>query len=585
MIIPMNVVSTSAFDTTYTVSVLVGSSKQNVSLQVDTGSSDLWIASKSCSSSACNQARSTLYDSSSSIPTGQPFQINYVQGLVSGPIVWDSVQVGNYVIDSQALAAADSVDDEPLSDSFLGVLGLALPLNSNIAREIPPVTDSSPDGATFASNLFSMTPSSTAPAARFLSLSLSRPGSDRVPALLGIGMHPPQLVSDPSQVLYQPLIQEPSGAYFWKAAIRGVTVYVDGVAKPVTVRSGTMSPFATAVVDSGMPIILASVDIVNGIYGALGIGPGKDGQYYVPCTTPLNMSVTLDNRPETPLHPLDLTTEANSGVCVGIIQPFPADSTVNEIADMVLGVPFMRSTYTVMAYDQPDAQGKFPNMTASAAIIRPRLGILSLTDPQVALQEFNTVRVLNQPLTPGSNQANGGGGGGGSGTGTSSGGVSEHDGKKLSVGVEVLIGILGFFGLCFILFGIRWAYARRAYYKRHPHTHPSHRTFGLGLGFGGGSSSNGTISSTQERKERQEEAMRQDVAYRLARRSSTSDPYGPSEDTLRALRFEEYKRKQTMGDGSVRDTQHMQDYSEDTAKTRVGSGDVLEDVGDRKSVV
>lgn len=234
---------------------------------------------------------------------------------------------------------------------------------------------------------------------------------------------------------------------------------------------------------------------------------------YVPCTTPLNMTVTLDNRPEIPLHPLDLTTEIDSGTCVGIIQPFPTDSAVNQIADMVLGVPFMRSTYTVMAYDQPDSEGRFPNMTASAAIIRPRLGLMGLTDPTVALQEFNTVRVMNQPLSPGSNQANGGGSSSGSGSG--SGSTSTQGGKKLSVGIEVLIGILGFFGLCFLLFGARWLYARRAYYKRHnKHAHPSHRTFGLGLGLGGfGSSSSGTISST---KEREEEAMRQDIAYRLA---------------------------------------------------------------------
>lgn len=42
----------------------------------------------------------------------------------------------------------------------------------------------------------------------------------------------------------------------------------------------------TAVVDSGMPIILASTSIANGIYGALGVGPSSDGN----CTCLLNFT-------------------------------------------------------------------------------------------------------------------------------------------------------------------------------------------------------------------------------------------------------------------------------------------------------
>ena len=129
----------------------------------------------------------------------------------------------------------------------------------------------------------------------------------------------------------------------------------------------------------------------------------------------MNLTITLDDRSEIPLHPLDLTTptlasSSSNPTCVGIIQSFPDGSPVSQIADLVLGVPFMRSTYTVMAFDPPDSQGAFPNAgstPSSAAYIRPRLGLLGLTDPTVALQEFNTVRVLNQPLDSGSTSAPG----------------------------------------------------------------------------------------------------------------------------------------------------------------------------------
>lgn len=81
---------------------------------------------------------------------------------------------------------------------------------------------------------------------------------------------------------YAELQSERGGDFFWKARVNAVTVYVNGEPRPVRLTSASVSGGpagrSTAVVDSGMPIILASPDIANGIYGALGIGPGGDGQ-------------------------------------------------------------------------------------------------------------------------------------------------------------------------------------------------------------------------------------------------------------------------------------------------------------------
>lgn len=470
-------------------------------------------------------------------------------------------------------AAASVVDDEPLSGDFSGILGLALPQNSVIANEIPPVTGNQPDGAVFASNLFTMTPSASAPSARFLSLTLARPEANGggIPSLLGIGKHPPTtVVSDPAKVQYNVLSSpaEGSGPYYWQPALRGISVWVDGVEKVVNVGSGA-GQSATAVVDSGMPIILASVTIANGIYGALGIGPGSDGQCasmvlntdqsmltfladYIPCTTPLNMSLTLDSRTAIPLHPLDLSTESSSSSgnnCLGLIQAYPPSSSLSQIADIILGVPFMRSTYTVMAYDPPDAHGVFPNATTggsalSAATIRPRLGLLGLTDATQALEEFHTVRVLNQPLQGGgANQANGGGGG--------SRQLAVDSGKKLSVGLEVLIGLLGFFALCFILFAARWAVHKRklAQLRKHQLTH-------------------GHSESTDSKGD--EYVMHTQTALSLARQSTLTSRYGPpSEDTLRSKRFTEYKRR----DSELSRAEVQSGYTDDTARTRVVDAD------------
>lgn len=161
--------------------------------------------------------------------------------------------------------------------------------------------------------------------------------------------------------------------------------------------------------------------------------------------------MTFDGQGEISLHPLDLTSpppdNPKSENCIGLIQA--ADITLlnpqSDIGDMILGVPFMRNTYTVMAYEEPNADGSFEE-NATSETIHPRLGLLGLTDPTIALQEFNTVRVLNEPLPPSSSN--------GKSNATTS-------GKKMSVGINVLIGLVGFFSACVVLFVLWWYFVKR----------------------------------------------------------------------------------------------------------------------------
>ncbi|KAG9308853.1 aspartic peptidase domain-containing protein [Chiua virens] len=452
----------------------VGSSQQNLSLQVDTGSSDLWIASKSCSSASCSATSGRLYDPSSSQSTGDTFTMEYLSGTVSGTIVWDQVQIGGYTIPNQALgqpihyvclidfsltpatAAATTVNNEPLSYNFDGILGLALPLNSIIQQSIPATIGDGPDGAPISSNLFSLTPTTEAPSQSFLSLSLARPGFTQIPSLLGIGRHPADIVPDPSKIRYSSLVSESLGTLFWKTTIRAITVYVNGQAHPIALQSLSGASGPTALLDSGVPLILTTPVLANGIYGALGIGPASDGNYYVPCATPLNMTITLNGQNELPLHPLDLTVEpageSNSQYCTGLIQTDPSQLTsTSDIGDMILGVPFMRNVYTVMAYEQPNATGVFNNSVNLGT--NPTLGLLGLTNVTQALEEFDQVRVLKQSLGDGSSSQNLNSQGGGS---------------QLSVGVKILFGLLGFFALSVLLFAMRCLISRRQWRKSPP---------------------------------------------------------------------------------------------------------------------
>ncbi|KIL55672.1 hypothetical protein M378DRAFT_576945 [Amanita muscaria Koide BX008] len=108
------------------------------------------------------------------------------------------------------------------------------------------------------------------------------------------------------------------------------------------------------------------------------------------------------------------------------------------------------------AYTAPNQNGSFPdpNSSSSSTVqIQPRLGLFGLTDPVIALNEFHTVRVLNQPISSA----------GGNNSPNPSSSSSSSSSKKLSVGLIVLLGLIGFFSLCCALFGLRWFLLKRRF--------------------------------------------------------------------------------------------------------------------------
>jgi hypothetical protein len=370
----------------YALPVKIGSS--TYSLQVDVGSSDNWVVGTACQTSDCAQSKNR-YDPSSSQSTNQTFSLSYLKGNVSGPIVRDTFSLGGYSIGSQAFAAATDVNAEPLGPNFAGLLGLALPGNSIIKSMLG-------NGQTLPEGLFS---SSNAPSAQFLSLSLERPGYKTVPSALGIGQHPSSLVPDPSKVHYTSLAGG-TNSNFWNAAVSQLTVYVNGSAAVIPLAGSVGSfPSPTAALDSGVPVILTTRGIANAMYGAIGIGPAVDGNYYFPCTVAFNISMML-NGVLIPLHPLDTSMPTDQkDVCQGaIVADDAAFANDHAIGDFVLGVPFMRNVYSVLAYTPPDVNGAFATAKGSLSI-NPRLGLLALTDPTKAAQEWKTVRLHKSPPT------------------------------------------------------------------------------------------------------------------------------------------------------------------------------------------
>lgn len=111
----------------YYGSISLGNPPQEFSVIFDTGSSNLWVPSKSCS----NCGSKTLYDSHSSSTysqNGSKFNIEYGSGPVSGFLSYDSLTIADIKVEKQEFAEitdASGLGKAYSLGKFDGILGLA----------------------------------------------------------------------------------------------------------------------------------------------------------------------------------------------------------------------------------------------------------------------------------------------------------------------------------------------------------------------------------------------------------------------------------------------------------------------------
>ncbi|KAG8935785.1 hypothetical protein FRC02_006335 [Tulasnella sp. 418] len=431
VVVDMNMLGDGLYHCVYAVPIRVGPGNQEFVMQVDTGSSDIWIASTNCRSRpSCESFNGPKYDSTTARFTNATFDVSYHRGRVKGSVVIDSVELAGYSFEAQALVSATDIENEVLDtgSGFSGLIGLALQSNSVIAQQLR----SNVEGATLTSHLFGPATSNfTPPARRFISLMLERPYHPAVASKLGLGAHPNLPYSlDPATLLYSDIIMSNPGPLFWRIPLTRITIDIGGNESSLTLKEtsaqGITSIWPVAVFDSGGTDMITTRQIANAFYGAWGIGPGQYGVYYVPCDLTMNVTLTLGSGDgiNVPIHPLDLSnpipTEPGSGTCVGSIQ---ATDNVIPQGDIILGASFLRNIYTVLSYESNT----------------PRLGIIPFTNPEVARNEFETVRIKHSHIGTGlspsqsSNQDQN----------TQAPATSPKGGPLSSTGLKVLLGIIG----------------------------------------------------------------------------------------------------------------------------------------------
>ena len=117
-------------DSSYVGSITIGTPSQQFNVVLDTGSSDLWLASTSCPTCAGvptfdTSKSSTLQQPTTSTGQGQGVEIHYGSGEVAGVLAQDTVSMGGFTVDPQTFLVVTQMSTGLLDGDTSGILGLA----------------------------------------------------------------------------------------------------------------------------------------------------------------------------------------------------------------------------------------------------------------------------------------------------------------------------------------------------------------------------------------------------------------------------------------------------------------------------
>jgi hypothetical protein len=139
------------FDDFYLGIISLGTPKQNFTIVLDTGSSNLWVIDVKCKSQACKGYPNSEFTkhqfdpskSSSYQKNGQFFSIQYGSGSCQGNLASDVLNFGRIQVDNQTFGLSSSIADVFGYQPMDGILGLGWP-NLAVDQVIPPIQNALP---------------------------------------------------------------------------------------------------------------------------------------------------------------------------------------------------------------------------------------------------------------------------------------------------------------------------------------------------------------------------------------------------------------------------------------------------------
>ncbi|KAI0005078.1 aspartic peptidase domain-containing protein [Russula compacta] len=336
-------------------------------LQLDTGSSDLWIQGPASPLPNSNQTSTT-------------FNLTYGIGWAFGHISHSTVQFSGISVPNQAFLDVSSAQNPAITYGTSGIMGLGFTSLSSIDAVVSKMGSSS--GRSLLYNLFSDNPKEP----NFIAFSLQRsgdPASD-VQGTFLIGELDPDY-AEVNQTLPIPTFPVSSPTR-WNILIEAILLGNADVIPMSSTVSNAPSNRAVALLDSGTSYSYAPPEVCEAIYknvtGAL--QDPQTGLWSIPCDVEIDVAIQINGR-VFPLHPLDVVPESTtgSGSCVGSFVSQNTSAIAAGNFDIIIGDNVLRSVYSVYDFGDFDASGQMGD---------PYVKFLPLVDPNAASKDFAAVR-------------------------------------------------------------------------------------------------------------------------------------------------------------------------------------------------
>ncbi|KAG8982767.1 hypothetical protein FRB93_007809 [Tulasnella sp. JGI-2019a] len=358
-------------------------------VQIDTGSSDLWISG----------------DVLNAKDTGFLARVNYAVGTATGKVLHAPMSLGGYDVPAQDFIYVTDVGSFGINITelgYAGILGLGPSMSSVVLNRIKDSTAVPPMDSIFRQYMTTQ---------NYMTILLSRDGDPDSPATGQMTISEP--IPGHESILQQfklPIVIESKkgNLQHWS----GMTD-LDGIigpdGKPIIVSSnipvarGAGNGRLVALFDTGYSLPQVPKVIADAIYAHI---PGayfnaglEGGLWTLPCTEETSITFVFGGQ-KIFIHPLDVSMSEiygdilepiNGSPCAleAYFQPIQSPSAPY---DMILGMGFLRNAYTLFDY----GNFLYESPKDSAA---PYIQLLSLANPADAHADFVNVRVNKSTST------------------------------------------------------------------------------------------------------------------------------------------------------------------------------------------
>ncbi|KAI0645865.1 aspartic peptidase domain-containing protein [Trametes meyenii] len=333
-----------AQDSSYIGTITVGTPPQTFKVVLDTGSSDLWLASSNCLS--CGQTppfdtskSSTVKQVTSSTGQSQTVRIRYGSGQVAGILASDTVSMSGFNINPQNFVVVEQMTDGLLDGDVSGILGLAF--------EALASTNAVPFWQALVNNGEFATPEISFWLDRHLDD--NNPPEEQSGGVMTLGGTNSTLFT--GDIEFIPLTTSGSPT-FWMLEMTGATVQGNSVNIPT-------GSAALSAIDTGTTLVGGPSDAVKTIYDAIPGSqpvPSMQGFFQFPCSTNVQVSFAFGGK-SWPISATDMNLgRISQTMCVGGIFDLTLGSDVSGGGGnptWVVGDTFLKNVYSVFRSNPP----------------------------------------------------------------------------------------------------------------------------------------------------------------------------------------------------------------------------------------